>query len=295
MIISFPVLISETVDKEIAPYLLKAIERRFALNYVPILQKIIQKELADIEVDHVQSDVPEGIMLTGDSFDNAKLTEGLTAGIQVISADSGKLNSDQPFFITLRVTTEGRITQDYVFGFKALSLITRDALKVFEAEMNDSRYFIFRTARKMFGDSFLWKMTTWYRKIFDRELTKESSFQVQKVLFSEEQERIAILSINDLDKQSFEESNPDYTILSSKHLESSRWSSLYLDDSLNKRIYMWDQTMPKFSNIISYDMLYKNTLNMLPEEIDKSKQRNTSLFSKRAPITWLQEKIFGKD
>lgn len=290
MIISFPVLISETVDKEIIPYLLKAIERRFALNYIPILQNIVKKEIES----NLENVSPEGIIINGEGFNEKLLESDSGVGIQILTSDSTKINSDQPFFITLRVTTVERTTQDYIFGFKALALIATEALSIFEHEMDTSRYWIYRTARKFFGDSFIWDMTTWYKKIFDQAAPKSKEFQLQKVLFSEDQERIAVLSINDIDKTKFENEDPRYHPLASKNLEDSRWSSLYLDDSLNKRIYMWDQTMPKFSNIITYDMLYKNTLNVLPEEIDKAKQRNTSLFSKRAPMSWLTEKIFGK-
>ena len=293
MVITFPVLVSETVDKDILPYLLKAIERKFALDYIPILQKLVKKELLS-NVQSVNDNVIESIVLEGDGFDKTKLMEGDSIGIQVVTADSNKINSDQPFFITLKVTTESRIQQDFVFGFKALSLISPNALNLFTEEMDVARYWLHKNALKLFGDRFSWFMTKWYTKMFDSKYSKSREFATKKVLFSENRERIALLSINDLTREELENNDPETTPISTDNLEDSRWSALYLDDSLNKRIYMWDQQIPKFSTIITYDMLYKNNLNVLPEQMDKAKQRNTSLFSKKAPMSWVIEKVFGK-
>lgn len=291
MIITFPVLISETVDKDILPYLLKTIERKFALDYVPILQKIVKSKLKESHLES-KSNVIELILLS--EIDDTKHMESSSdVGIQVIQGESNKMSSDQPYFITLRITTASRVSQDFVFGFKALALITTDAFKIFQDELDDSRYFIHRWSRKLLGEKVIWTLSNWYNKVFNKEKTKTRAYQTNKVLFDEEKERVVILSVNDLTREEFEYNDPDDTPISSDNLKDSRWSSLYLDDSLNKRIFVWDQSMPKFSNIITYDMLYKNTLNILPEQIDKSKQRNTSLFNKRAPMSWLVKKIFG--
>jgi hypothetical protein len=288
MVISFPVLVSETTDKEILPYLLKAIERKYALDYVDVLQNIVKKEM-DKANEHLESkNEIEGVII---SDNKEALLEG-EFGIQIVQSDSNKLNSDQPFFITLRVTTTGRVTQDFVFGFKALSMVTKDAMKLFKHELEVSSYTINRLARKYFGEKFIWSLVKWYNKIFDKEYTKTKEFEARKVLFSEERERIVILSSNDLSIEEFKDNDPDETPLSSDNLSDSRWSSVYIDDSLNKRIYMWDESMPKFANVITYDMLYKNTLGILPEQVDKAKQRNTSLFSKRAPLNWSITKLY---
>jgi hypothetical protein len=287
MVISFPVLVSETTDKEILPYLLKAIERKFALDYMDVLQNIVKKELDKANKHLESSGNIEAVIIEG----KEELLES-EFGIQIVTSDSSKLNSDQPFFITLRVTTTGRVTQDFVFGFKALSMVSKDAMKIFKNELEVSSYTINRLARKFFGEKFIWSLVKWYNKIFDKEYMKTKEFEARKVLFSEEKERIVVLGSNDLSVDEFKDNNPDETPLSSDNLSQSRWSAVYIDDSLNKRIYMWDEDMPKFANVITYDMLYKNTLGILPEQVDKAKQRNTSLFKKQAPLNWSISKLY---
>ena len=65
MVISFPILVSETVDKDILPYLLKAIERKFALDYMPVLQDMIRDELTGgnhLESKHSEDNI-EGVII----------------------------------------------------------------------------------------------------------------------------------------------------------------------------------------------------------------------------------------
>ena len=215
---------------------------------------------------------------------DAPLLEGEEAyGIQVITAESNKLMNDQPYFITLRITTASKITHDVVVGFKGSTVISRDALSIFEDDLDDSRYWLYREARKLLSEETIWNMQEYYRKIFNPSMDSDEKRKhfTKKVLFSEHTERIAVLSSNDINKESFEFANKDDVPLSAGNLKRSQFSALYLDDSLNKKIYMWDQNNISFASIITYDMLFKNTLNVLPEEVDQAKQRNTSLFSRR--------------
>ena len=215
---------------------------------------------------------------------DAPLLEGEDAyGIQVITAESNKLMNDQPYFITLRITTASKITHDVVVGFKGSTVISKDALLIFEDNLDDSRYWLYREARKLLSEETLWNMQEYYRKIFNPDMDSDEKRKhfTRKVLFSEHTERIAVLSANDISKESFEYSNKDDVPLSAGNLKRSQFTALYLDDSLNKKIYMWDQNNISFASIITYDMLFKNTLNVLPEEVDQAKQRNTSLFSRR--------------
>lgn len=293
MVISFPILVSETVDKDILPYLLKAIERKFALDYMPILQDMIKEELSgDKHLESKHSDSIEGVILEDEceKMEKTHLMESEEFGIQVIPTETNKINGDQPYFLTLRVTTIGRIIHEYMFGFKALALVTTDAYKIFRNEMDDSRYYVHKIIRKMFSDKFIWKMVTWYNKIFDSEGTKTSEWETKKVLFSESKERLCVLSINDVSKEEFETGRYNDTPISSEVLADSRWSGLYLDDSLNKKIYAWDDKTPKFASIITYDVLYKAALGVLPEQIDKAKQKGTSFFSRKIPFN----KIWGR-
>lgn len=287
MIITFPILISETVDKEVLPYLVKAIERNFALLYLPALESAIKKQMNQKHIvdPYMLFNTPDGnmkLLLNLDS--DAPLLEGEDAyGIQVITAESNKLMNDQPYFITLRITTASKITHDVVVGFKGSTVISRDALSIFEDNLDDSRYWLYREARKLLSEETLWNMQEYYRKIFNPDMDSDEKRKhfTRKVLFSEHTERIAVLSANDINKESFEYSNKDDVPLSAGNLKRSQFTALYLDDSLNKKIYMWDQNNISFASIITYDMLFKNTLNVLPEEVDQAKQRNTSLFSRR--------------
>jgi len=291
MVISFPILVSETVDKDILPYLLKAIERKFALDYMPVLEDMIKTKLSS-HLESKGSDEIEGIIIEDESekLEGMHHLESDAFGIQVMPSESNKLNGDQPYFITIRVTTVSRITHDYIFGFKALALVTTDAYKIFRDEMDESRYYVHRLIRKMFSDKFIWKMVTWYNKIFNSDATKTNEWETKKVLFSESKERLCVLSINDISKEEFEHGDADKTPISSDILADSRWSGLYLDDSLNKRIYAWDEKTPKFASIIPYDVLYKAALGILPEQIDKAKQKGTSFFSRKVPFS----KVFGR-
>lgn len=287
MIITFPILISETVDKEVLPYLVKAIERNFALLYLPALESAIKKQMNQKHIvdPYMLFNTPDGnmkLLLNLDS--DAPLLEGEDAyGIQVITAESNKLMNDQPYFITLRITTASKITHDVVVGFKGSTVISKDALSIFEDNLDDSRYWLYREARKLLSEETLWNMQEYYRKIFNPDMDNDEKRKhfTRKVLFSEHTERIAVLSANDISKESFEYSNKDDVPLSAGNLKRSQFTALYLDDSLNKKIYMWDQNNISFASIITYDMLFKNTLNVLPEEVDQAKQRNTSLFSRR--------------
>lgn len=292
MIITFPVLVSKTVDTEILPYLLKVIERKFALAYLPVLQDIVRKEMmsANNSIKNIECIILENEDYSKSGEQHFEATTSIH-GIQVITAESNKLNSDQPYFLTLRITTTSRVTQDYVFGFKTLALVTDETYDIFVEELDKSRYLLNRLARKLLGEKFLWKIVNWYKKVFRNSETKTKKFETQKILFEKDRERIAILSSNDIDKEDFENADPDDTPLSSGNLKDSRWSSLYIDDSLNKRFYSWDQDLPMFSNVISYDILYKTILGMLPEQVDKAKERNTSMFSKRVPQSFVIQKL----
>ncbi len=287
MIITFPILISETVDKEVLPYLVKAIERNFALLYLPALESAIKKQMnhKHISDPYRLFDTADGSPVLLMNLDaDAPLLEGEEAyGIQVITAESNKLMNDQPYFITLRITTASKITHDVVVGFKGSTVISRDALSIFEDDLDDSRYWLYREARKLLSEETIWNMQEYYRKIFNPSMDSDEKRKhfTKKVLFSEHTERIAVLSSNDINKESFEFANKDDVPLSAGNLKRSQFSALYLDDSLNKKIYMWDQNNISFASIITYDMLFKNTLNVLPEEVDQAKQRNTSLFSRR--------------
>lgn len=292
MVISFPILVSETVDKDILPYLLKAIERKFALDYLPILEQMVRTELDKSES---RVECVEGIIIEGEHKNISKqLILESDFGIQVKPAESNKINSDQPYFVTVTVTTASRVTQEYVFGFKAISLITAEALDVFRDELYESNYYLHRLVRKMFGAKFIWQMYKWYQKIFNNDYTKSEEYETKKVLFSEEKERLCVLSVNDLTRESFERNDPNEDPLSSKLLSKARWSGLYLDDSINKRIYFWDEKTPKFSAIIPYDMLYKAALGVLPEQIEKAKQKDKFLFSRTMPADSIFNKVLKK-
>lgn len=295
MVITFPILISETVDKEMLPYLIKAIERKFALDYVPLLEQHIHDLLdkGSAYVKKVTSNFDAQPKLTLIADENREfLSESDSYGTQVIPGESNKLMSDQPYTVTIRVTTIGRVTKDFTFGFKGLSIITKDAEKVFENNLDQNRYWVYREARKLLSDKTVWNLISFYRKLFGSK-KDERLIYTEKILFSENTERICVLSANDLNRENFEFGNKNYEALTVGNLKRSQFSSLYLDDSLNKRIYMWDQSKLNLSSIITYDMLYKSSLNVLPEQVDKAKQRNTSLFSKKAPTSFAIQKIMG--
>lgn len=297
MIISFPILISETVDKEMLPYLVKAIERNFALTYIPALENAIREQMNKKHISDPYTlfntrDGSSKLILNLD--ENAPLLEAEEAyGIQVIPGESNKLMNDQPYFITLRITTSTKITHDVLVGFKGSTVVSRDALSIFEDNLDESRYWLYREARKMLSEDTVWKMQEYYRKIFnpDQSSDEKRKHFTKKVLFSEHTERVAVLSANDLSKESFEYSKSDDVALSAGNLKKSQFSALYLDDSLNKKIYMWDQNSVSFASIITYDMLFKNNLNALTEEVGQAKQKDTSLFSKRIGIEMFKSKI----
>ena len=297
MVITFPILISETVDKEMLPYLIKAVERKFALDYTPILEKHIQ-DILEHKNKHV-SVLPSNydkppvlkLILKDELSPLLEADSSLVYGTQVIHDESNRLMTDQPYTITIRVTTAGHITQDFTFGFKGLTLITNDAYEVFERNLDQSRYWVYRQARKLLSDKTVWKLVDFYRKIWGTKDDKRLIY-TEKVLFSENTERICILSANDLAKEDFEYSDKDKEPLSVGNLKRSQFSSLYLDDSLNKRIYVWDQSDISFSSIITYDMLFKTSINVLPEQVDKAKQRGLQMFgSRKVPTKFVFKKI----
>ena len=292
MVISFPILVSQTVDKDILPYLLKAVERKFAVDYMPVLEEIVKNELVE-QAGNMEQHL-EGIIITGEHKNISKqimLENDGNFGIQVRMSEMNKLNTDQPYFITIIVTTPSRVTQEFVFGFKAISLVADNALQIFEEELHKSSYYFHRVARKLFTSKFIWTMHKWYNKVFYNEYTKTRTYEIKKVLFSEERERLCILSINDISKEEFETADPEETSLSSELLRYSRWSGLYMDDHLNKRIYFWDEKTPQFSSLITYDSLYKNTLGSLPEQIEKAKQKDKFLFSRKIPTDSIFQKV----
>ena len=299
MVITFPVLISETVDKEMLPYLIKAVERRVALDYSSLIEKDIRSKLDKMHIESITTklmnyDLQPTLRLHLNE-DRPMLQEDVGSyGTQIIdNVESNKLLNDQPYFITIRVTTTSKVVQDFTFGFKGLSLVSKDALEIFEKNLDSSRYWIYRKARQLLSDKNVWKLVSIYKKMFgDKEDPR--MVYTEKVLFSENVERICILSTNDINRETFEYSKKEDVPLSVGNLKRSQFSTLYVDDSLNKRIYCWDQDDIKFASIITYDMIYKNTLNVLPEQIDKAKQRNTSLFSKRAPTSFAFKNMFGK-
>ena len=293
MVITFPVLISETVDKEMLPYLIKAVERRVALDYSSLIEKDIRSKLDKMHIESTTTklmnyDLQPTLRLHLNE-DRPMLQEDVGSyGTQIIdNVESNKLLNDQPYFITIRVTTTSKVVQDFTFGFKGLSLVSKDALEIFEKNLDSSRYWIYRKARQLLSDKNVWKLVDIYKKMFGGK-------EDPRMVFSENVERICILSTNDINKETFEYSKKEDVPLSVGNLKRSQFSTLYVDDSLNKRIYCWDQDDIKFASIITYDMIYKNTLNVLPEQIDKAKQRNTSLFSKRAPTSFAFKNMFGK-
>lgn len=296
MVITFPVLISETVDKEILPYLLKAIERKVALDYAPILDNLVKEKLDAMGSNYslAGNDEVPTLHLHINSDEYIPLSEGMAYGTQIIMSESDKLSSDQPYFVTIRVTTTDRVVQDFVFGFKALSLVSPYTLEIFEENLDSSRYWIYRKAKELLDDKLSYKLVRMYEKLFLDKNEDKKKVYTKKIMFADKAERVCILSANDIDKESFEYAKKDKVPLSVGNLKRSQFASLYLDDSLNKKVYYWDQDKIHFASVITYDMIYKNTLNVLPEQIDKAKQRNTSLFSKKASTSFVFSKVLKK-
>ena len=214
MVITFPVLISETVDKEMLPYLIKAVERRVALDYSSLIEKDIRSKLDKMHIESTTTklmnyDLQPTLRLHLNE-DRPMLQEDVGSyGTQIIdNVESNKLLNDQPYFITIRVTTTSKVVQDFTFGFKGLSLVSKDALEIFEKNLDSSRYWIYRKARQLLSDKNVWKLVDIYKKMFGGKEDPRMVY-TEKVLFSENVERICILSTNDINKETFEYSKKE--------------------------------------------------------------------------------------
>ena len=69
--------------------------------------------------------------------------------------------------------------------------------------------------------------------------------------------------------------------------------NLWLDDSIHSRLFNWTADSKDYATLLSYDLVYKSILGVLPETLEKAKERNTSLFKRRLPANYVA-KILSK-